>query len=38
MKWMYWLIETYLIDAFLLSVALILIQVLIHHSASLIIQ
>ena len=33
MKWIYWLLETYLIDALLLSVFLLLIQVLIKNSS-----
>ncbi len=34
MRWIYWLIETYLIDAFLLSGALFMIQILIRNSPS----
>ena len=34
MRWIYWLIETYLMDALLLSVALFVIQVLIRNSPS----
>ncbi len=34
MKWIYWFIETYLIDALLLSVALLVIQILIRNSVS----
>ncbi len=34
MRWIYWLIETYLMDALLLSVALFMIQILIRNSPS----
>ncbi len=34
MRWIYWLMETYLIDALLLSVALLVIRVLIRSSTS----
>ena len=33
MKWIYWLLETYLIDALLLSAVLLLIQALIKNSS-----